>query len=127
MRTSLLALLLAASAQAAVSSNSATLTVNGNGIYDTLELNQFNTALGTLTGVSVRVNSLSIQGDFTATAGSGVTNAKVQRLTSEILLSDYNESPGFTTISVSYTQLPLPTNREGSNPVVGRTLTKKRK
>lgn len=98
MRTSLLALLLAASAQAAVSSNSATLTVNGNGIYDTLELNQFNTALGTLTGVSVRVNSLSIQGDFTATAGSGVTNAKVQRLTSEILLSDYNESLGFTTI-----------------------------
>jgi hypothetical protein len=98
MRTSLLALLVAASAQAAVSSNNATHTVNGNGIYDTLELNKFNTALGTLTGVSVRVNSLSIQGDFSATAGPGVTNAKVQRLASEIQLFDNTESLGFTSI-----------------------------
>jgi hypothetical protein len=96
MRTSLLALLVAASTQAAVSSNNATLSVNGNGIPEALELNQFNTALGTLTGVSVRVNSLSIQGYFTATAGEGVTNAKVQRLTSEISLYEITESLGFT-------------------------------
>jgi hypothetical protein len=96
MRTSLLALLVAASTQAAVSSNNATITVNGNGYYEILELNKFNTALGTLTGVTLLVNSLSIQGYFTATAGSGVTNAKVQGLTSEISLFDLNESLGFS-------------------------------
>jgi hypothetical protein len=69
MRTSLLALLVAASAvstQAATQTLSTSGTVGGTSTYLDLNLGQFNSSLGTLTGVTIKVNQLSVQGSFWA-------------------------------------------------------------
>ena len=78
MRALLLALLLAASAQAASLQYSNTLSVIGNNTYQNLQLQSFDSATyGTLTGVTLTINDLNINGSFIAgaTGGTGVLNS----------------------------------------------------
>jgi hypothetical protein len=78
MRTSLLALLVAASTQAAQVQYSNTLSVVGNNTYSNIQLASFDSATyGTLTGVLLTINDLNINGSFTAgaTGGTGILNA----------------------------------------------------
>lgn len=78
MRTSLLALLVAASAQAASIQYSNTLSVVGDNQFQNLQLASFDSATyGTLTGVTLTIHDLNINGSFIAgaTGGSGVLNS----------------------------------------------------
>ena len=64
MRTTLLALLIAASAQAATVSYNGTATADGSGDNYFIYLSRFNPNLGTLSGVTVTLNSLTLGGSF---------------------------------------------------------------
>ena len=98
LRTSILALLVAASAvstQAATQTFNNTITVGGTSTNGDLNLGQFNSSLGTLTGVSISVNALSIQGSFWAKG----PNVSISAFTDTIRLrQNPNNLLGFTQI-----------------------------
>ena len=99
MRTSLALLVAAAaSASAATISYSNTLSVNGTNTYSNLTLSKFNSNLGTLTGVTITVNELSVDGYFSATAinGNGVLSGFT---TTATLRQAVGSNLGFTTIT----------------------------
>jgi hypothetical protein len=99
MRLPILALTAAAATASAASVfNTNTATSNGLNSYTNLTLSQFDSTLGTLTGVTVTVNSLSYGGSFFVTAGEVSTNeldAADGRLT---LRQAVGSGLGFTTI-----------------------------
>ena len=99
MRTSFALLVAAAaSASAATISYSNTLTVNGTNTYSNLTLSKFNSNLGTLTGVTLTVNELSVDGQFSATAinGNGILSGFT---TTATLRQAVGSGLGFTTIT----------------------------
>ena len=98
-RTPLLALLIAASAvsvQAATQQYNNTQTVGGTSTYGDLLLSQFDSSLGTLTGVTLKVNALSIQGTFWAQG----PNVNIAAFTDTIRLrQNPSNTLGFTQIN----------------------------
>ncbi len=102
MRTSILALLIAASAQAATQSFNGTATADGTGDNSYIYLSRFDPNLGTLTGVTVTINSLTLGGSFIAKASG--TGKKISLVQNSVFLNDnINESTftGYTTASSS--------------------------
>ncbi len=103
MRAPLLALLIAASAQASPTTSTVTdrqtLTVTGdNTSFTNLYLAKFNGTLGELTGITVTLNELSLGGNFTAqaTVGSGTLTGFS---TTTSLKQASGSGLGFTTIN----------------------------
>ena len=117
---SLVAVALVSSSHAATLSYTNQITVSGNNTPLDLTLSKFNTGLGTLTGVTVMVTFLALQGQFTVTAttASPVTFADAEGTTT--LVQGTNNSLGFT----GYTNTTSVTTTPGTNTfIAGNTFT----
>jgi hypothetical protein len=102
--TLLAALLLASSSQAATLSYTNSATALTNDVAQNLLLSQFNTGLGTLTGVAVTVVFLKDGGSFTVTANSGgsvTIDDGASALRALMQLNDPTGTLGFTGYSNS--------------------------
>jgi len=111
---SLAALLLASSSQAATLSYTNQTTAAGNNTPVDVNLSKFNTGLGTLTGVTVTVDFLALEGDFdiTTTTATSVTFLSAQGQTT--LVQGTNNALGFT----GYTNTTSVTTTPGTNTVI---------
>lgn len=96
MRTTLLALLVAASAQATTVTYNNSLTVNGTDTAGNLSLTKFNPLLGTLTSVNLTLNSLVIDGYFTAKATGTGSGKKVSQFFDTVSIYDTSSTLGFS-------------------------------